>query len=60
MAENVYATYRCGSCINDAWCDKCKQDTLNANGGKLPSNWSGQREALEAYLRRVDSRSAGK
>lgn len=50
MSKNVYATYRCGACINDSWCDKCKQSTLDANGDRLPSEWSGQRKALEDFI----------
>jgi hypothetical protein len=50
MEENVYATYSCGLChTSGVWCDKCKQSTLDANGGRLPSE-SAKRKALEEFI----------
>lgn len=34
MCDNVYATYRCGTCLIAGFqCEQCKQNTLKANGG---------------------------
>ena len=59
MAENVYVTSRCGLCITSGiWCDKCKQSTLDANGGRLPSTWeSEKRKALEDFIAARDAAS---
>lgn len=55
-----YATYSCGACINNGWCDNCKQSTLNANAGCLPSNnWDGKRKALEDFIQKKRDDAAG-
>jgi hypothetical protein len=61
MAENVYATYRCGLCVNSGWCDSCKERTLRDNGGRLPSKWNaGDRAALEEFIARSNTAAVGK
>lgn len=48
MCDNVYATHRCGACLNGPQCDRCKKATLAANGGLTLEQFRERKRSLAA------------